>query len=143
MEIQTNTISPPAVTVNPATESKVKLETSPSSQQEKAEKTVAQTEIQNQVNRPVELSEDDKQALDKLNQRLEQLSVGVTFSVDESTQSSIVKMVDKSTNEVVKQFPNDDALKLIKHLQEYLNSVNQKVLQDNRGLTGALLNEII
>ena len=140
MEIQTNTISPPAVTVNPATESKTKLETSPSSQQEKS---VTQTELLNEVKQPTQLTEVDKAALEKLNQRLTQLSVGVTFTVDESTRSSIVKMVDKSTNEVVKQFPNEDSLKLIEHLQEYLNSVNQKVLHDNRGLTGALLNEII
>jgi flagellar protein FlaG len=81
--------------------------------------------------------------IEQVNSKLEQMDVGLAFSVDENTQSSVVKLVDKSTDEVIKQYPNEESLKMMKNIQDYLNSVQQSVLSTKEGLKGVLLNEII
>lgn len=43
--------------------------------------------------------------VDSLNSRLQQLGLGVAFAVDEKTQSSVIKVIDKTTDEIVKQYP--------------------------------------
>lgn len=83
-----------------------------------------------------------QQQLDDLNPKLEQLGLGITFSVDENTKSSIIKLIDKTTDEVIKQFPSEGSLKIMSNIQSYLNSV-QNDLQSKESLTGTLLSEII
>ena len=81
--------------------------------------------------------------VEQVNSKLEQLGLGVMFSVDENTQSSVVKVIDKTTDEVIKQYPNEGSLKMMKNIQNYLDSVQQSRISSKEGLTGALLNEII
>ena len=81
--------------------------------------------------------------VEQVNSKLEQLGVGVMFSVDENTQSSVVKVIDKTTDEVIKQYPNEGSLKMMKNIQNYLDSVQQSGTFNKQGLTGALFNEII
>ncbi len=79
----------------------------------------------------------------QMNRVMESLGIGVAFIIDESTKSSVVTVIDKSTEEVIKQFPDEGALRMMKNIQEYLNSVNERVSVTKEGLTGSLLNEII
>ncbi|MBD3777031.1 MAG: flagellar protein FlaG [Campylobacterales bacterium] len=81
--------------------------------------------------------------LKAVNSRLEALGIGLTFSVDENTQSSVVKIIDKTTDEVIKQFPSEGSLKIMQNIQNYLDLVNKSGMTAKEGLTGALLNEII
>lgn len=81
--------------------------------------------------------------VEQVNSKLVQLGLGVTFTVDENTQSSVVKVIDKATDEVVKQYPNEESLKMMKNIQNYLDSVQQSGLSNKEGLTGTLFNEII
>lgn len=83
--------------------------------------------------------------VEKLNQQLEQMeNRSLMFAIDESTQSSVVKLIDRDTDELVKQFPSEDTLKMMKNIQEYLNRSDAKVSSNGQeGLTGSLLNEII
>ena len=94
-----------------------------------ANPVITQSEVENQVN--------------GLNQLLEQMGQSITFGVDQNTNSTVVKVVDKNTNELIRQFPSEDALKLMKNLQEYLDRVQQSGSLDKQGLTGSLFNEII
>lgn len=80
---------------------------------------------------------------DQLNQQLAQLGQSLAFSVDENTQSTVVKIVDKTTDEVIKQFPSEGSLKIMQNIQNYLNTVQQSGLPTKEGLTGTLFNEII
>lgn len=95
------------------------------------EQTQQETEkvIQNQV--------------EELNSKLDQIGLGLTFSVDENTKSSVVKVIDKTTDEVIKQYPNEDSLKMMKNIQDYLNTVQKSSSTTKEGLTGVLFNEII
>ncbi|UQB42717.1 flagellar protein FlaG [Thiomicrospira microaerophila] len=92
---------------------------------------------------PRELGAGDFDHIDQMNQRLVEMGVGVTFAVDQDTGSSIVKVIDKTSNEVMKQFPSEDALRMMRNIQNYLDSATQTQLSDAKGLTGSLINEII
>jgi len=80
---------------------------------------------------------------ESLNLLLNQLGQTVTFSVDETTDYSVVKVIDKTTDEVIKQYPNEGSLQMMKNIQNYLESVQKTGLSSKEGLTGALFNEII
>jgi flagellar protein FlaG len=84
-------------------------------------------------------------SVDKLNKQLDKLgNQSLMFAVDESTQSSVVKLVDRDTGELVRQFPSGDTLKMIKNIQDYLSRSDVKsTTNSSEGLTGNLFNEII
>ena len=84
-----------------------------------------------------------KAQADLLNNVLSQLGQTVTFDVDESTQYSVVKVVDKTTDEIIKQYPNEGSLQMMKNIQDYLDSVQKTGSSSKEGLTGTLFNEII
>jgi flagellar protein FlaG len=86
-----------------------------------------------------ELSEKAEQ----LNQQMKLLGQSLAFSVDESTNESVVKVVDKTTDEVIRQFPTEGSLRIMQNIQNYLNSVQQNGVQTKEGLTGSLFSEII
>lgn len=95
------------------------------------------------LNAKQETDKDVLQQVEQVNTRLEQLGLGIAFSVDENTQSSVVKVIDKTTDEVIKQFPNEGSLRMMKNIQDYLESVQQSGSPSKEGLTGVLFNEII
>lgn len=77
-----------------------------------------------------------------LNEKMLLLGLSIAFSVDEQTQSSVVTVLDTKTNEVVKQIPSDGSLKMMKQIQDYLDSIQQKEFQEKESLIGIFLNEI-
>lgn len=87
------------------------------------------------------LKQDIQNEIESVNRVLAKLGVGVAFTIDESTKSSVVNVIDKSTDEVIKQFPNEGALRMMKHIQDYLNTVNKSGMENKEGLTGTLLSE--
>ncbi len=84
-----------------------------------------------------------QEQVSQVNSRLEQLGMGVSFAVDESTQSPVIKVIDRVTDEIIKQFPNEDSLKRMQQIQSYLDSVQQNGNVNKENLTGVLFNEII
>lgn len=90
-----------------------------------------------------DLTQQDLEAFEKINTKLDQLGVGVSFSFDKETSTQVVKLIDKNSNEVMKQFPNEEALKMLKHIQQYLETMSRNDEYDRKGLTGALISEII
>lgn len=51
-----------------------------------------------------------KSAVDNINQMLKQANKGVEFSMDESTEKRVIKVVDSATGDVIRQFPSEEAL---------------------------------
>lgn len=92
---------------------------------------------------PLETKTATLEQVAQVNSRLEQLGMGIAFSVDEGTQSSVIKVIDKATDEVIKQYPNEGSLEMMKNIQSYLESVQKSGMQDKEGLTGSLISEII
>jgi len=58
--------------------------------------------------------------IDKLNSSLENVNEKVSFSYHEENKRIIIKVIDRETNEVVREIPPRDIVKLSEHIQEYL-----------------------
>ena len=66
-------------------------------------------------------------AVSDINKSVQFLSNGLVFSIDEDSQRQIAKVIDSHTNEVIRQFPTDQALQLAKVLDQVLGKlVNEK-----------------
>jgi flagellar protein FlaG len=135
MEI--NTVSTPAIgksTLQPDVKSAVELQTP------QQKEVFVEASSQNAQKATVK---DIQQQVEQVNSKLEQLGMGVSFSIDESSQSTVIKVIDRSTDEIIKQFPNEDSLKRMQHIQSYLDSVQQNGMNNKENLTGTLFSEII
>ncbi|HNY66990.1 MAG TPA: flagellar protein FlaG [Deltaproteobacteria bacterium] len=65
------------------------------------------------------LSADDVQRdIEAINDQLESMNRSIRFSIDDSSKDVVVKVVNKDTGEVIKQFPPEQVLKLRERLNE-------------------------
>jgi flagellar protein FlaG len=92
---------------------------------------------------PQEVQKVTVEQVEEVNSNLDQLGLGIAFSVDESTQSSVIKVIDKTTNEVIKQYPNEGSLEMMKNIQGYLDAVQTSSAANTEALKGAIINEVI
>lgn len=58
------------------------------------------------------------QALKSINKTLQSLSQGLEFTIDEDSQRTIVKVVDRETKDVIRQIPSEEALEIAKALDQ-------------------------
>jgi flagellar protein FlaG len=65
---------------------------------------------------PVVDIRDLARAIGAVNLMLDPMARGLQFSVDESTGSTVVKLVDKETNEVLRQIPSKEMLSIARAL---------------------------
>lgn len=66
------------------------------------------------------MQEQVKSAVDKLNQVVQSMPHGsnVEFTVDKETNSNVIKVIDKVTDEVIRQFPSEEVLSIVKALDK-------------------------
>ena len=70
---------------------------------------------------PHDLSREEMSSLiDKLNNGVRDIHERLSFSVHEKTHRIIVKIINSETNEVVREIPPKDAIKLLEHIQDFL-----------------------
>lgn len=58
------------------------------------------------------------QALTSINRTLQERAPGLEFSVDSDSDRAVVKVVDKDTNEVIRQMPSREAIDIAKALDK-------------------------
>lgn len=111
--------------------------------EQKARSAVEQVEKSKPVNQPeitkAELLEVD---VERVSDALSQYGLSVSFDRDVETNRPIVRIVDGQTDEVIKQYPSEGALQVMKNIQNYLMQQPTSGM-DKQQLTGALFNEII
>ena len=61
-----------------------------------------------------------KEVVERLNSAEDFHDRGIRFSVDEETGKVVVRIVDSSTNEVVKQIPSEEILRMARNIDEFL-----------------------
>ena len=76
-----------------------------------------------QVSGPQPSSAQLQSAVDHINQMLTQDNKGVEFSVDSSTKKSIVKVVDSTTGDLIRQFPSEEGLSLTRAIDRIQNGL--------------------
>jgi flagellar protein FlaG len=59
-----------------------------------------------------------KQALQDINRVMRELSRGLEFSIDPDSDQVIVKVVDQTTSEIIRQMPTKEALEIAKALDK-------------------------
>ena len=86
-----------------------------------AEKLKQQAKPENAVKEAKRLSEE-------LQRRVGGADSQLQFSVDESTGESVIKVMDKATNEMIRQIPSEEMLQIAKALDRFQESflVNSK-----------------
>ena len=62
-----------------------------------------------------------KSAVDSINRALQQSNQSLEFSVDPSTKTPVVKMVDKETGKVISQYPSAQVLAIAQSIDQFLN----------------------
>ncbi|MDN4035779.1 flagellar protein FlaG [Massilia sp. YIM B02443] len=62
--------------------------------------------------------EDVSAAVDKLNEAMQVSSQSLKFEIDDDTKQIVVKIIDQSTQEVVRQMPTEEALQMAKSIDK-------------------------
>lgn len=84
-----------------------------------ATKTGAPAEIQSREKAaPEPTREEVEKALKQINEAMPASATRLEFSLDDDTRQTIVKIVDQSTKEVVRQIPTVEALQIAKSLDK-------------------------
>lgn len=60
-----------------------------------------------------------QQAVAVINQALQQSNRTLEFSVDTDTRQTVVKMVDTTTGELLRQFPSESALAIAREIEQF------------------------
>jgi flagellar protein FlaG len=68
-------------------------------------------------------TEEVQEVVDKLNGLMQNGQHNLNFSVDKDTDNVVVKVMDGETEEVIRQFPSEETLKLSKHLEGMLGLI--------------------
>ena len=76
---------------------------------------------------PEPSSEEVKVVVAKLNAQIQSLQRNLSFSVDESSGRTVIRVIDSRTEEVVRQIPSEEVLKLAQQLDAILSEANQQV----------------
>lgn len=80
-------------------------------------KAVAITPVQNVSVKPS--SEELKNAVDAINQTMQQSNRALEFSVDTDSHRTVVKMTDTSTGELIRQFPSESILAISRGIEQF------------------------
>ena len=67
---------------------------------------------------PPPSKEDVSAAVDKLNEAMATSSQSLKFEIDDDTKQIVVKIIDQSTQEVVRQMPTEEALQMAKSIDK-------------------------
>jgi len=60
-----------------------------------------------------------KNVVDNINKTLRQSNRNLEFSVDDTTQKQLVKLVDTETGDVIRQFPSEEALAISRAIDQF------------------------
>jgi flagellar protein FlaG len=89
-------------------------------EQASAVQAQSQAKAQSQ-NTPRELNTREvSDIVDRLNDGVKQIHERMSFSYHEKTQRIIVKVLNSDTDEVVREIPAKEAIKLLEHIQDFL-----------------------
>ena len=69
-------------------------------------------------------------AVEKLNDHMQNIQRDLNFSIDDSSGKTVVRVVDSTTDELVRQIPSETVLRISENIQEQLDSADGLILSD-------------
>lgn len=76
---------------------------------------------------PQRMRQELTEAVDKLNQQMSRNNYNLAFSMDDSTNQVVIQVRNKNTGDLVRQIPNEAALRMANHFEDL-----RGFLQDER-----------
>ncbi|UCV10913.1 flagellar protein FlaG [Dechloromonas denitrificans] len=119
MAIQSISGGNPAAYASPPPGDQVQRQAAAAAQRAEAEKTaeLAPTPETKKSVREIQ-KEDVKKAVDDVQNFVNTKNQDILFSIDEDLGKTVVKVVDRSTKELIRQFPSEDMLQIAKALDK-------------------------
>jgi len=74
-------------------------------------------------------NEELQQAVTQLNDRMQQVERDLLFSVDDSSGQTVVRVVNTETEEVVRQMPTEEALRISRNIKDQLGDVSGLIFE--------------
>lgn len=74
-------------------------------------------------------SEELQQAVTQLNDRIQQVQRDLLFSVDDSSGQTVVRVVNTETEEVVRQMPTEEALRISRNIKDQAGDVSGMIFE--------------
>ena len=73
--------------------------------------------------------EELQQAVTQLNDRMQEVQRDLLFSVDDSSGQTVVRVVNAETDEVVRQMPTEEALRISRNLEDQVGDVTGLIFE--------------
>jgi flagellar protein FlaG len=73
-----------------------------------------------------QVSERVASVVDEMNRAARALNARVSFSIDQRTEKVVIRVIDGETNEVLRQIPPEEVLRIAAHMQQLLGIVIDK-----------------
>ena len=67
----------------------------------------------------------EPQQVEKVNQKMAQLSVHLSFEVNEGGDQNVVKVMDQTTGDVVRQIPTEEFLKMSERIDAIMSQLSE------------------
>jgi flagellar protein FlaG len=123
INISTDNVNSPAMTNSekdlPINNSSITLQASSEVQ---SDKRVAETAIKlsdvEQQNKTLMTSEQLNKVAQKLQDFVGEMNRGLEFSVDKASGRDVIKVIDKNSGDLIKQYPSEEVLDLVAKLSE-------------------------
>ena len=65
----------------------------------------------------------------RLNEHVQMINRNLQFSVDEDSGRSVIRVVNADTQELVRQIPSEEALRISRHIKEQTSDVSGLIFQ--------------
>ena len=101
------------------------------------EKTAEQVNNQTQANTAQIKPEQLEKAVQQVASQIQSFQRNLNFSIDEDSGRTVIKVIDSSTDEVIRQIPSEEMLALARQLGEIDNTDLSKMNSDD--LSGLLM----
>jgi Uncharacterized flagellar protein FlaG len=87
-----------------------------------------QNQLENQLKDSIKNTEELKRILQELQNKISYLNKSLKIELNEEIKEPVVKIIDITSNEVIRQIPPDYAINIIKNINKMLGAlVNEKV----------------
>ncbi|WP_462267914.1 flagellar protein FlaG [Desulfobacter sp.] len=110
--------APETVTADTTTVSKLKQVASSSASTNRAESRFSEQNREDTGNQAKLTREDVEDMVEALEDFANTVQTRLNFTIDDGTKDVVVKIMDKETNEVIKQFPAEEMLELREKMQD-------------------------
>lgn len=107
----------------PATSARISAPTAAAVQVSEPVEVVNQADLETQPAETQPTAEKLQAAVTKLNEHVQNLARTLSFSIEESTGRTVIKVYDAETDELIRQIPPEETLKLAEILGEQTNSL--------------------